>query len=260
MASEQGSGNNGEEPHFPDNVDAAPFEQFGAQYDGGEQQAAEEEVADQGDANTTNGTGSSWEHVPENAAAFDPWGAAAADPNRGRTSQESQWNYDWNYDDQGQGAWDQWNDQQSYAYAQSGISLSRDPRARADDHGAGLKPGDVPPTWDGKEPQKYVRPYIKSLNAWIAMTRTQKTARGYVLLHAARGDLKELFDALEHEDLIDESCPQKMLDLVKVMYGQFLKRPIPELVENALFDHEKTFRKANEHMMVYIMRKTRYWN
>ena len=79
------------------------------------------------------------------------------------------------------------------------------------------------------------------------------------MLNASRGELKELYDGIDEEDLATERCPQIMIDLVKEMYAQFLKRPIPEVVENALYDQAKTTRKGGETMALYIQRRVRYW-
>ena len=37
---------------------------------------------------------------------------------------------------------------------------------------------DVPPTWDGSEPERLCGPYLKSLQGWINTTRAQKTQMG----------------------------------------------------------------------------------
>ena len=83
-------------------------------------------------------------------------------------------------------------------------------------------------------PQKNVKSYIKILNIWLRTTRTQKDYRGYVLYNAAKGDLKELYDGLDEDELAADDCPQRMILLIKGMFAQFLLRPIPEVVENAL--------------------------
>ena len=122
-----------------------------------------------------------------------------------------------------------------------------------------MKPGDVPPVWDGKEPQKNVRTYLKLLNIWLKTTRTRKDCQGYVLLNASKGELRELYDGIDEDELASERCPEVMIALVKEMFAQFLKRPIPEVVENALYDQAKTNRKGGETMALYIQRRVRYW-
>ena len=49
---------------------------------------------------------------------------------------------------------------------------------------------DVPPAWDGKDPDNLLEPYLKSLDGWLATTRTLPTQRGLTMLHYAVGDLK----------------------------------------------------------------------
>ena len=49
---------------------------------------------------------------------------------------------------------------------------------------------DVPPTWDGKDPDNQAEPFLKLLSGWLTTTRTQKMQRGMTILHYASGDLK----------------------------------------------------------------------
>ena len=44
---------------------------------------------------------------------------------------------------------------------------------------------DVPPTWDGKDPDNQAEPYLKLLSGWLNTTRTLKTQRGMTVLHYA---------------------------------------------------------------------------
>ena len=49
---------------------------------------------------------------------------------------------------------------------------------------------DVPPVWDGKDPDSQAEPYLKLLDGWLATTRTLNTQQGMTILHYAAGDLK----------------------------------------------------------------------
>ena len=55
---------------------------------------------------------------------------------------------------------------------------------------------DIPPVWDGKDPENQTEPYLKLLAGWLATTRTQKTQQGMTILHYASGDLKLIIDEL----------------------------------------------------------------
>ena len=60
---------------------------------------------------------------------------------------------------------------------------------------------DVPPVWDGKDPDNQAEPYLKLLQGWLATTRTLKTQAGMTILHYAYGDLKVLINELDVETL-----------------------------------------------------------
>ena len=49
---------------------------------------------------------------------------------------------------------------------------------------------DLPPTWDGKDPQTRLEPYLKELKMWLATTKSQKGQKGYAIFKYATSDLK----------------------------------------------------------------------
>ena len=248
-----GSGNN-DDIEYPTDFGEGGEEENDAEQQGGaeeqedaqegqqQQEDAPEEHPAQDDAGQAEyGYDDAWAYARQQRSSDDDWYRVGSS---GTNSGDSQ--YGW-------GSY-----AQSRNYAQSGVSISRDQRGQEPD-GKGLKPGDAPPIWDGKEPQRNVKTYLKMLNLWLRTTRTSKDSRGYVLYNASKGDLRELYDSLDEDDLAADDCPQKMILLIKEMFAQFLLRPIPEIVENALFDQAKTNRKGGENMALYIQRRTRYW-
>ena len=59
---------------------------------------------------------------------------------------------------------------------------------------------DVPPEWDGLDPQKNLEPYLKLLQGWLATTATIPHQRGLIIMNYAKGDLRRLLDNLEIEN------------------------------------------------------------
>ena len=49
---------------------------------------------------------------------------------------------------------------------------------------------DMPPEWDGMEPQKNLEPYLKLLQGWLYTTGTLPAQRGLIIMHHAKGDLR----------------------------------------------------------------------
>ena len=62
---------------------------------------------------------------------------------------------------------------------------------------------DVPPVWDGKDPDNQAEPYLKLLSGWLSTTRTLKTQRAMTILYYAAGDLKLIINELDVEVLLD---------------------------------------------------------
>ena len=55
---------------------------------------------------------------------------------------------------------------------------------------------DKPPIWDGKEPEKHARMYIRMFRMWLRRTAVREQDRGIAVLSNARGDLKAFFDEI----------------------------------------------------------------
>ena len=70
---------------------------------------------------------------------------------------------------------------------------------------------DVPPVWNGKNPETQAEPYLKLLGAWLATTRALKTQQGLAILHHSDGDLKVLINELDLDTLTAEDSGQAVL-------------------------------------------------
>ena len=66
---------------------------------------------------------------------------------------------------------------------------------------------DVPPVWDGKDPDNQAEAYLKSLAGWLATTRSMKQQQGMTIMHYAAGDLKTICNELDVEQL---TCDSKL--------------------------------------------------
>ena len=113
---------------------------------------------------------------------------------------------------------------------------------------------DVPPTWDGHDPDNQAEPYLKLLSGWINTTRTLKTQRGMTILHYAAGDLKLIINELDVDTLTSEQGGQSVYDHVKDAYSEYLDKKLPKAMERALFAPEAR-RRRDETMVQYVSRK-----
>ena len=113
---------------------------------------------------------------------------------------------------------------------------------------------DVPPSWDGKDPDNHIEPYLKMLHMRLSTTRTLKNQRGMTLLTYAQGDLKLLINELDIDTLTSESSGQTVFDHVKANYLEYLDKKMPKAIERLLFDPASK-RQRNESMLQYISRK-----
>ena len=112
---------------------------------------------------------------------------------------------------------------------------------------------DVPPTWDGKDPEKQLDPYLKVLKGWLTTTRTVKSQQGLIILNYATDDLKVVIDELDIDELTKESSGQDVFDHIKKSYAEYLERKLPQALEECLFD-PKIHRQKTETMLPFVLR------
>jgi hypothetical protein len=81
---------------------------------------------------------------------------------------------------------------------------------------------DVPPEWDGMDPQKNLEPYLKLLQGWLVTTATIPNQRGLIIMNYAKGDLRRLLDNLELEELTTKESGQRAFDYIKGEYSEYI--------------------------------------
>ena len=118
---------------------------------------------------------------------------------------------------------------------------------------------DVPPEWDGMDPQKNLEPYLKLLQGWLATTATIPHQRGLIIMNYAKGDLKRLLDNLELAELTEKESGQKAFDYIKGEYSEYIVCKKPLRIEEAFYDPERCRKKA-EGLISYISRRKDRFN
>ena len=117
---------------------------------------------------------------------------------------------------------------------------------------------DRPPVWDGKEPEKQARAYIKLLKIWLHTTKSDKKQQGIILFHHARGDLKSLIDELTEDELMHEEAAANILKIVQSHYADYLEEKLPSVIESNMYDKDICRRKG-ESLTMYVTRRNQIW-
>ena len=94
---------------------------------------------------------------------------------------------------------------------------------------------DVPPSWDGRNPETALESYLKLLAGWLATTRMQKCQMGMTLLHYASGDLRLIINELTIEELTAENSGSRVFDHVKEAFSEYVEKKLPKAIESAPF-------------------------
>ena len=105
---------------------------------------------------------------------------------------------------------------------------------------------DVPPLWDGQNPESQLEPYLKKLHLWLATTRTLKNLRGMTLLTYAQGDLRLLIGELDVDTLTSESSGQVVFEYVKTNYADHLDKIWTYWIQGAHETLRKMDRRCSE--------------
>ena len=97
---------------------------------------------------------------------------------------------------------------------------------------------DNPPTWDGRDPERQLEPYLKLLEGWLATTRTLKRQRGMVIMNYASGDLRLIINELDVDTLTSEDGDEKVIAHIRESFQEFLDKRLPKVMERAIFPHD----------------------
>ena len=85
---------------------------------------------------------------------------------------------------------------------------------------------DVPPAWNGNDPEKELEPYLKLLTGWLATTRTLKTQQGMTILHYSDGDLKTVINELETEELTAADSGDVVKKHIQKSYAEYMEKEV----------------------------------
>ena len=126
---------------------------------------------------------------------------------------------------------DSWGDWQGTGYEQWPAGGSQNYFGDNADQPGQRTIHDNPPTWDGKDPDRQLEPYLKLLEGWMATTRTLRKQRGMVILNYATGDLRFVINELDIDILTAEDGDRKVLHHIRESYQEYLDKRLPKAME-----------------------------
>ena len=115
---------------------------------------------------------------------------------------------------------------------------------------------DKPPQWNGENAERDLKPYLKELSLWLKTTETPKKRQGLAIMGYASGKLKQSIDALDEDEIANESGGAIMLEHIKSQYQHYVDKRLPIALDRVLY-HKQAFRYQNEGMLEYLARKKR---
>ena len=187
------------------------------------------------------------EDVPTSAPEDDPWQQEGQDP-WGRTTQPSQPSQPSQpaFSSQPQQRRD--FEESPTRAAFSGMTLSgQEPPPTRIIH-------DIPPTWGGEHPEKELEPFLKLLRGWLTTTRTLKTQQGMTILHYSTGDLKQVINELDVDELTSPTSGDTVYKHIYNAYNEYLEKKLPQAIEQGIYDKDVPRRKG-EGMLQYLIKR-----
>ncbi len=113
---------------------------------------------------------------------------------------------------------------------------------------------DVPPQWDGSDPENQLDPYVKLLKGWLATTRTATKQQGLTIMSYSTKDLRVIINELDIEQLTDEGSGDCVPKPVQNSYQEYMERKLPKALEEAVFK-KSSQKQKNETFLQYVTRK-----
>ena len=96
---------------------------------------------------------------------------------------------------------------------------------------------DLPPEWDGKDPAKNLRPYLKSLRFWKQGTVVPLRRLGAKLYQSLPlGSLhRSAVELIPEEQLMSERCYDLVVGAIEACYESYLKLDLELMTEDVIF-------------------------
>eukprot|EP00971_Amphidinium_carterae_P241089 4786450-Amphidinium_carterae.1 len=113
---------------------------------------------------------------------------------------------------------------------------------------------DIPPSWDGRDPEKNLEGFLKSCAAWLRTTRVPEQQRGVQLMAQAQGELRQMLAGLDLDEVACVGGAERVLDFVRQQYAWTLQRALPRKFEQAVYATTGQ-RQRGESLLTYLTRK-----
>ena len=108
----------------------------------------------------------------------------------------------------------------------------------------GYRDRDLPPTYDGTNPEVSLRQYEKAVRLWQFETEAPPKKQGAKLLRALSGTARLAVDDLEFEDIACENGVKNLLSRLKEYYLPHLELSLPRAFESAVYGQPRGVRES----------------
>eukprot|EP00971_Amphidinium_carterae_P132955 2632854-Amphidinium_carterae.2 len=113
---------------------------------------------------------------------------------------------------------------------------------------------DIPPSWDGRDPEKNLEGFLKSCSAWLRTTRVPEQQRGVQLMAQAQGELRQMLAGLDLDEIACIGGADRVLAFTQQQFAWTLQRALPRKFEQAVYAASGQ-RLRNESLLTYLTRK-----
>eukprot|EP00971_Amphidinium_carterae_P346509 6487989-Amphidinium_carterae.1 len=113
---------------------------------------------------------------------------------------------------------------------------------------------DIPPSWDGRDPEKNLEGFLKSCAAWLRTTRVPEQQRGVQLMAQAQGELRQMLASIDLDEVACIGGAEKVLAFVRQQFAWTLQRALPRKFEQAVYSTSGQ-RQKGESILTYLTRK-----
>lgn len=110
---------------------------------------------------------------------------------------------------------------------------------------------DPPPSWNGEKPESTLKPYLRDLQLWEAISDLPLTKRGPKLVQALSGPAREAARRLEIAELTKEDGVKPVTKALNDAFQPYQETALPRALESALYGQARAHKET---IPEYILR------
>ena len=123
--------------------------------------------------------------------------------------------------------------------------------SEADDQGPSYRDREPPPYFDGEDPGRTFKPWLRELELWIHDTEVPKAKHGTRILRRLGGVAKAAANELETTEIVGEKGKDNIIAKLTEYFAPHLETTMPQAFERAVYGEG---RGSRESLGEYIIR------